>query len=309
MLASLMSKATDELSGYLGSTTGALLSATFGNSVEMIITLFALEKGLYTVVRASIIGAILTNLLLTLGICIVAGGLKFTVQTFSREKAGLNIVMLFVAVIGLSVTGLLYISEPSHVPLYALSLGVSVIFLIVYGLGLVFSLLTHRSFVAGLATHSQPPVWSRRKSLILLCIATVCVAFTSDLLVNTVAPLATSFGWSQTFIGLIFLPLVGTAPECFTAIRLARTGRMDGSLEIAVGSSLQIAMFVAPALVVVGALSGHPLSLQFSVSETVTLSLATLLVGFVSLDGKTHWFEGVMVLATYVIFAMMFFYV
>lgn len=310
MLAQWIGQATEAASTSLGPSIGALLGATFGNSVELIIAAFALHEGLYTVVKASIMGSILANLLLTLGVCMTIGGLRSRVQQFSRKRAGVNSVMLFLAVIGLTITSLAaFLHTGTSARTEALSIGVSVIFLVVYLAGFVFSLFTHRAFMSERAVdeqidaHLKLPVAGT-----ILAIATILVAFISDELVGTVGPVATHLGLSQQFIGLIFIPLIGIAPEFFSAILLARRNKLDGSVEIAIGSSLQIALFVAPALVLVGLFIGRPLTLVFPPMEVVVIFLSTVLVSLVSLDGETHWYEGVMVTATYAIMALLFYF-
>ena len=309
LLAKIIGQATEVLAGALGPSLGALLGATFGNSVELMIAILALREGLYTVVKASIIGSILANLLLTLGVSMFVGGLRRPLQTFNQMKAGLNSVMLFVAVIGLTITSIYAFSRPRVPSAEPLSVGVAIVFLLVYVLGFVFSLFTHRTFLAA-KDHRQeiavPPGFMR--TVAMLMIATVLVALVSDELVKTLIPLTTEWRLNEQFVGLVFVPLIGVAPEFFSAILLARADRMDGSVEIAVGSSLQIALFVAPVLVLVGALSGRPLTLVFTGTEAVVLFLTTLLVSLVSLDGESHWYEGMMVVATYAIFALLFFF-
>lgn len=308
LYAKVIGDRTEGLAQALGPSLGALLGATFGNSVELIIAVIALKDGLYEVVKASVLGSILANLLLTLGVCMIVGGAAKKVQHFSRAKAGLNSAMLFVAVVGLTMASIYAFA--SHRPLHAeaLSIGVAIVFLLVYGLGVVFSFFTHRSFLAP----SEPPAgvlkhFSLRVTVAVLLGATVAVALLSDQIVGTVEPMARQLNLSPEFIGLIFLPLIGIAPEFFSAVLFARKNQMDGSVEIAIGSSLQIALFVAPTLVVIGSLWHRPLTLVFTPTEVVVVFLATLLVSLVSLDGETHWYEGVMVTSTYVIFAMLFF--
>lgn len=309
LLAKVIGKATEVLAEALGPSIGALLGATFGNSVELMIAILALRAGLYTVVKASIIGSIMANLLLTLGVCMFVGGLRRPVQTFNQMKAGLNSVMLFVAVIGLTITSIYSFSRPRVFSAEPLSIGVSIVFLLVYILGFVFSLFTHRTFLTAADRRPEivlPPGFARTVTILLA--ATVLVALVSEELVQTLIPLTIQWRLNEQFVGLVFVPLIGVAPEFFSAILLARANRMDGSVEIAVGSSLQIALFVAPVLVLVGALSGRPLTLVFTGTEVVVIFLTTILVSLVSLDGESHWYEGVMVVATYAIFAMMFFF-
>lgn len=310
VLATWIGQATEAASTALGPSVGALLGATFGNSVELIIAVFALREGLFTVVKASVMGSILANLLLTLGVCMIVGSLRSPVQQFSRKRAGVNSVMLFLAVIGLTITSVAaYLHHGHGARTESLSIGVAVIFLLVYLAGFVFSLFTHRAFLSERASDEQiDSHLSLRTAAVILAVATVLVAVISDQLVAAVQPVAQSVGLSEQFIGLIIIPLIGIAPEFFSAVLLARRDKLDGSVEIAIGSSLQIALFVAPALVLVGLMIGRPLTLVFSPIEVVVICLATVLVSLVSLDGETHWYEGVMVTATYAIVALLFFF-
>lgn len=312
LLAQWIGVATEVLSSAWGPTLGALIGVTFGNSVELIIAIIALRDGLYTVVKASIIGSVLANLLLTLGVCMTIGGVRSHVQQFSRQRAGVNSVMLFLAVSGLTITSIAAFlhqggASARTVPL---SVGVAVVFLVVYVASFVFSLVTHRSFLAGWegGDGTERRALSTPVAVSVLIVTTVLVALISDRLVATVTPLGASFGLSQQFIGLILIPLIGIAPEFLTAVMLARRDQLDGSVEIAVGSSLQIALFVAPLLVVIGLFFSHPLTLVFPPVEVAVIFLATILVSLVSLDGETNWYEGVMVTATYVIFALLFYF-
>ncbi len=308
LLARLIGQATEALGTWFGSGVGALLGATFGNSVELIIALLALRAGLYSVVKATVIGGIMANLLLTLGVCMIVAGFKTSVQKFSRVKAGVNSAMLFVAVIGLSVTSMYAMLNHGVHHVQAFSVGVAIVLLLVYIMGSVFSLFTHRSFLTPDVSPVEKSKWSARKAMIVLMLSTVLVSYFSDELVGTVHPLAVHLGLSQEFIGLVFLPLIGITPELFIAVLLARRNQMDGSVEIAVGSSLQIALFVGPVLVIAGAFMHQLFTLVFTPTEAIVLFLSTILISLVSLDGETHWFEGMMVLSTYVIFAMLFFF-
>ncbi len=307
--ARLIGRETEVLGDLFGSSIGALLGATFGNAVELFISLIALADGLTTLVKASIVGSILANLLLTLGISMIVGGLRRRVQTFNQIKAGVNSVMLFVAVIGLTIISIESLIQPHITGKVALSIGVAIVFLIVYILGFVFSLFTHRMYLA--AGEQQQPLVTKERAwphLTILLAATAVVAIFSDQIVAVLTPVATQLHLTEQFVGLIFVPLIGAAPEFFTALMLARNNRMDGSVEIAVGSSLQVALFVAPVLVLVGFMWGRPLTLVFTAAEVIVIFLSTILVSLVSLDGESHWYEGLMVAATYVIFAMLFFF-
>ncbi len=309
-LARVIGTSTERVSKEIGSVAGALLGITFGNSVELILSLFALHEGLFEVVKASIIGGVLANLLLTLGISMMIGGGATGVQQFSRRRAGMNSAMLFVAVIGLTTSSIFSFLKFRASGTESLSIGVAAVFLIVYMGGFLFSFLTHRSFVSHFAEEDNTPAVKQKllPDILMLFAATVVVAFISDQLVGSIQFVSSEWKLSEQFIGLVFLPLIGIAPEFLTAVIFARQGKIEGSVEIAVGSSLQISLFVAPLLVIVGLLMGKSLTLVFTPAQVVVLFLSTVLVNIVSLDGETHWFEGVMVVATYVIFALMFFF-
>ncbi|MCI0182834.1 calcium/proton exchanger [Sulfoacidibacillus ferrooxidans] len=308
--ARIIGRETGILGELFGSSIGALLGATFGNAVELLISVIALVHGMTTLVKASIVGSILANLLLTLGISMIVGGMRRQVQTFNQIKAGVNSVMLFVAVIGLTIMSIESLVQPHISGKEPLSIGIAIVFLVVYILGFVFSLFTHRTYLAAgdqgeHSKASKEPVWPH---ILALIATTVVIAFLSDEIVAILTPLAVQLHLTQEFVGLIFVPLIGAAPEFFTAILLARNNRMDGSVEIAVGSSLQVALFVAPVLVLIGHAMGRPLTLVFTAAEVIVIFLATILVSLVSLDGESHWYEGLMVAATYIIFAMLFFF-
>ncbi len=311
LLARHIGRATGSLATAHGPQIGALLSAGFGNVVELMIAIMALRAGLYDVVKASIVGSMLANLLLTLGVCMIVGGTRRPFQHFNQAKAGVNSTMLFMAVTGLAVTSVYALRHTVQWRAEALSIGVSTVFLIVYILGLVFSMGTHRALFTQVEGESETRRGRMSKREVRaawfdLASATLLVAPLSDFLVHTVQPLAQGIGLRPDFIGLIFLPLVGAAPEFFSAIVLARRDQMDGSMEIAVGSSLQIALFVAPVLVLSGAMMGRLLNLVFTPIELMMMFLAAILTALVSLDGETNWFEGTLVTATYLLFAILF---
>ena len=311
VLAKLIGQGTEALAIRFGSAIGALLGATFGNSVELILSIIALKDGLDQVVKASIIGSFLANLLLTLGACMIVGGMRKPVQHFNRARAGRNSVMLFVAVTGLTIAS---IDSYRHSVVHhfgGLSMGIAIVFLFVYVLGFVFSMFTHRIFLApieemeesGAGYYNSPGI-----AALILVLATVLVAMISANLVDTVTPIAALAHLSPSFIGLIFFPIIGMAPEFFSATMLAVRDQMDGSIEITVGSSLQMALFVAPILVLLGTAFGRPLTLVFPTTDVVSVFLSTILVTLVSLDGESHWFEGVMMVAAYLIFGLLFFF-
>src|SRR5437588_135647 len=315
-LAGLMGNATDELSKHLGPTIGGLLNATFGNATELIITLFAIQRGLLEVVKASIAGSIIGNILLVLGAAVLAGGLRYAHQTFNQAAAAMHSSMLVLAVTALLVPAFFIQVHPG--PLNgeealraeALSLWVGGILILVYLAGLIFSLRTHQSyFTTGEELDEEPPLWSKRRALSVLAIATAGVALDSEFLVGTVEPVTQRLGLTQMFIGVIIVPIIGNAAEHATAIVMAMRNKMDLSLQIAIGSSTQIALFVAPLLVFISLAMGHPMNFLFNSFELISIAMAVAIACVISLDGETHWLEGLQLLAAYFIIAVAFFFV
>jgi len=308
-LAGLMGKATEQIAERTGPTIGGLLNATFGNAAELIIAIVALRAGLVDLVKASITGSILGNLLLILGLSLVAGGLKAPILRFNRTSAGMGSAMLALAVAGLVFPAVFHSLHPVQSARLAfselqLSEAVAVILAITYGCSLLFSLHTHKA-VFGLDASSTPegPEWSIFKSVAVLAAATAAVVVESEILVHAVEGVTASLGLSQVFLGLIIIPIIGNAAEHATAILMARKGKTDLALQIALGSSTQVALLVAPILVLAGVLMGQPMNLVFSTFEVVTLAVSTIVVAMITLDGESHWFEGVQLLALYAMVA------
>ncbi|MBM3458851.1 MAG: calcium/proton exchanger [Armatimonadetes bacterium] len=324
-LAGLMGHATEELAKRLGPSKGALLNATFGNAAELIITILAMraayahpdpaaQRTLLDVVQASITGSILGNVLLVLGLALLVGGWNRETQTFNRTLAGMHASLLILAVAGLMVPALFLHARPdlAHVhgettipAVQKLSTGVAVILMAVYLLGLYFSLKTHRSVFTG-GEESETPHWSLKKALTVLSVATGFVMLMSEYMVHSIEPMTHALGLSPLFVGFIVIPVIGNAAEHATAIVMARQNKMDIAIGIAIGSSTQIALFVAPLLVFISMLFHHHLSLIFTQVELVALVASVAIVGFVSQDGETHWLEGVQLLAVYLIIALAF---
>ena len=305
-LARVMGEATEQLAERTGPTVGGLLNATFGNAAEVIIALVALRAGLVDLVKPSITGSILGNLLLILGLSLLAGGLKSPLLKFNRTSAGMSAAMLALATAGLAFPALFHFVHPgtttARLALTELQLSeaVAIILALTYAASLVFSLRTHRALFGGdPAATPQGPTWSALKAILLLGLATAGVVVESELVVASVEPVTQSLGLSQTFLGLILIPLIGNAAEHATAVTVARKGKLDLSLQIALGSSTQVALLVAPLLVLAGALLGQPLSLLFTPLEVVALGVSTVVVSIITLDGESHWFEGVQLLALY----------
>jgi Ca2+:H+ antiporter len=325
-LAGLMGRATENLAETMGAGAGGLLNATFGNAAELIIALIALWKGphMYDLVKASITGSIIGNILLVLGLSILLGGLKYRRQTFNRTAAGMGATLLALASIGLIIpTFHFYLLQSGAAPgtqeahsLETLSEEIAVILAVIYVLSLVFSLRTHRHLFAGpekelqtTGEHHQPE-WSRRTSLIMLVLATAGVAWMSELLVGSVEHAGETLGMNQVFVGVIVVAMVGNAAEHSSAVMMAIKNKMDLAFHIAVGSSIQIALFVAPALVFVSMFlhPTQPLDLHFTALETAAVLLSVIVLAMVTQDGETHWMEGVMLLGVYVIMALAFYH-
>lgn len=309
-LAGLMGKATEELAKYVGRSLGGLLNATFGNATELIIAGFALAAGYHEMVKASLTGSIIGNLLLVLGAAILCGGWTRETQRFNRNAAGLNASMMIIAIGALMVPAIFGRAHGGmpRAALLDLSLLVALILMATYAFALFFSLRTHRALFSS-GEERESPQWSRGGAIALLALATVGVAILSEILVSTVEGASRSLGLSQFFIGLIVVPIIGNAAEHSAAVYLAMKDKMDISINIALGSSAQVALFVAPALVLLGAVIGQPMDLVFEGSEIVAVILAVAIANHIISDGETHWFEGAGLLAMYALLAVGFHYV
>jgi Ca2+:H+ antiporter len=313
-LAAAIGQATEVLADRLGGGIGGLLNATFGNAAELIIGALALREGLTDLVKASITGSILGNVLLVFGAAAVVGGFRRPVQTFNRTAASVGTTMLLLSVIGLVVPALLHRVASPAVEL-RLDTEIAVVLFVTYALGLVFTLRTHREAFAppdaagdahGSATDERGSV---RGALLLLLGSTAGVAVVSEVLVGSVAATARDLGLTQVFVGVIVVALVGNAAEHFSAVTMAAQDKMDAAIAIAVGSSTQIALFVAPLLVFLSyVIAPAPMDLLFTPFEIASLGMAVLSIAFIAHDGETHWMEGVQLLAVYVMLALGFFY-
>jgi len=309
-LAGLMGQATEQLAERTGPTVGGLLNATFGNAAELIIAIVALRAGLLDLVKASITGSILGNLLLILGLSLLAAGRRAPLLKFNRTSAGMSAAMLALATSGLAFPALFHLVHPgtstARLALTELQLSEAVaeILALTYAASLLFSLRTHKALFGGDANATpEPATWTVFAAVLVLALATAGVVVESELLVHAIEPVTVSLGLSQTFLGLIVIPIIGNAAEHATAVTVARKGKLDLSLQIALGSSTQVALLVAPLLVLVGALLGQPLSLLFTPLEVLALGLATVIVSIITLDGESHWFEGVQLLSLYAMVA------
>jgi Ca2+:H+ antiporter len=301
-LAGYMGEATEHLAHRTGPTIGGLLNATFGNAAELIISIVALQAGLVGLVKASITGSILGNLLLIMGLALVAGGINRSELRFNRTSAGMSSGMLSLAVVALVLPALFHAVHPESAARLSelrMSEAVALILLVTYGLSLLFSLRTHRRLFWSEAHSAEGPLWSPGKAILILGLATVGVAVESEVLVHAATEATKTLGLTQTFLGLIVIPIIGNAAEHATAVVVARKGKMDLALQIALGSSTQVALLVAPILVFAGVLLGRDMNLVFTPFEVMALGLATIVTAIITLDGESHWFEGVQLLAVY----------
>ena len=299
-LAKFIGESTEEISAYTGPALGGLLNATFGNATELIISFFALQAGLTEMVKASITGAIIGNLLLILGMAFFFGGLGKDQQEFNTTaaKTSASTLLLATAAIVMPAAFVLTSENPSATVIETLSIAVSVIMAVSYLASLLFSLYTHKHLYTA-DTAECTARWSVRKSVAVLLTATIAVAVMSEILVGSIEPLAESFGWTELFIGMIFVAIIGNAAEHVSAITIAIKGRMDLALQIAVGSTTQIAMFVVPVLVFTSYFFETPMNLIFTTFELASIVSAIFVVNSIIEDGKSNWFEGLQLLGTY----------
>ncbi len=308
-LAGFLGRATEEVALYTGPRLGGLLNATFGNAAELIITIVALRAGLTTTVKATLAGSILGNVLFVLGASILLGGLKFGTQTFDRTDASVACTMLALAVVSLLIPSFFHHgpSPLSASRLEGLSIAVAVVLFIIYVLYLLFS-FRRGPGGAGENLEDDTPNWSRTFALIVLFGTTLAVVVMSELLVHAIEPTVHAWGVSEFFVGIIIIPIVGNIAEHLVAVQMAMENKMDLSLSISLGSSLQIALFVAPVLVFVAAVMGPRLTLEFNVYELFALGGAAVIAVLVTVDGESHWLEGAQLLALYLMLCVAFFF-
>ncbi len=318
-LAGLMGTATEHLAEHYGAGIGGLLNATFGNAAELIIGLVALHAGLLDVVKASITGSIIGNVLLVLGASLTLGGLKFETQRFNRTAASVGTTLLVLSTIGLIIPAIFHmmISDHPEVHEQELSLEIAIVLFVCYIFSLIFSLRTHSHLYVGeTSAESEDAIeealgvesWSQKKSMLVLLVATVLVAVMSEFLVGAVEHTAKVWGLSDVFIGVILVAIVGNAAEHSTAVLMAMKNKVDLAINIAIGSSIQIALFVAPLLVFCGYLFGQPMDLLFTHFEVLAVATSAWIVVLITADGESNWLEGVMLLAVYLILGLAFFY-
>jgi len=321
--AALMGLATEELAAKSGPGIGGLLNVTFGNAPELIIAVFALAEGLQEVVKASIAGSIIGNILLVLGASMLVGGLKRDKQTFSATAASFQTTMLLLAAAALLMPAIFELVEGKGLPgvnaelvdygstVEKLSLATGIVLIATYVAGLLFSLRTHRDIFNPpyAEEHEEGFGWSIRRSVIMLLVAGLAVGLMSEVLVGSISEASESIGLSEFFVGVIVVAIVGNAAEHWVAILVAYKNKMDLAVNIAIGSSAQIALFVAPVLVIASFFIGpEPMALVFNGFELGAILLAILIANYVTYEGESNWFEGVQLLALYVILGIAFFY-
>lgn len=320
-LAGWLGHATEHLAARTNETIGGLLNATFGNAAELILAAIALKRGLHDVVKASLTGSIIGNILLVLGAACLAGGFKYKILRFNATAARSQATLMTLAAIALIAPALFHYlangglgaANPEVARREAdLSLEISIVLLLTYAASLVFSLFTHRQLFEnserGEEEAGETP-WSTMKSVLVLLVATSFIAWISEVLVGSVEQAAHAFGMTSIFIGVIVVAVVGNAAEHSSAVMMALKNRMDLSLGIAMGSSLQIALFVAPVLVLVSHFVGpKPMDLVFTPAEVAAVVLAVIITEQISGDGESHWLEGLQLLAVYVILGILFFF-
>ncbi|WP_068785075.1 calcium/proton exchanger [Paenibacillus phocaensis] len=317
LVAGFLGRATESVAHYAGQRLGGFLNATFGNAAELIIAIMLVREGLFDMVKASITGSIIGNLLLVLGLSLFAGGLKHKVQKYNVALAGMNGSLMIVAIIALFVPAIFLQTHVLHEEdRSTLSLVVAGILIVAYLLWLVFSMVTHKNYLADISEkdaeelpHEHAPAWSKGQSILYLVIATVMVAFVSEWLVDTLDTFTAEFGLSELFVGAFVVAIVGNAAEHSAAIMLALKNKIGAAVEIAVGSSLQIALFVAPVLIFVSHLFGNPMDIVFTVIELAAIGVSVFIAKSITQDGQTNWYEGLLLLAVYAILGVSFYLV
>lgn len=312
-LAGLMGKSTDVISCYAGQKIGGLMNATFGNATELIIAFVAMKAGMFDVVKASLAGSVIGNILLVLGMAMLVGGVNHKTQTFNRQSINITASMLLFAVLGLCIPAIFTHTLPESAlttQVEGLSVIVAILMLLIYVMQFVFSFITHKHLYEETieADDEGAPSMSLKLAIILLIAATVGIAILSEIFVGTVEPMAESAGLSTTFVGIILVPIIGNAAEHSTAIIMAAKNKMNAAVEIALGSSLQIILFVIPVLILLS-LFFTPMSIVFTPFELVSTAASVLIANRVASDGESNWLEGLQLVAVYVIIGTAFFFV
>jgi Ca2+:H+ antiporter len=309
-LAAYIGRATDVLARQLGGGIGGLLNATFGNAAELIIGALALRRGMTDLVKASLTGSIIGNVLLVFGFCAIVGGARQSIVTFNRTAAAMSATMLMLSAIGLTVPAVFHrlSRRGPGTPELKLDTEIAVVLLLTYCASLFFTLKTHRSLYVADREQGAPrgSVWP---AVGLLTASTAAVAWMSELLVGSLSGAAQALGMSNLFVGVVIVAIIGNAAEHFSAVLMAARDKMDAAISIAIGSSMQIALFVAPVLVFLSYfIAPRPMDLIFTDFEVVAVALAVAAISLIALDGETHWMEGVQLIAVYAILVLAFYF-
>ena len=307
-LAKFIGEATEELSIHTGPALGGFLNATFGNATELIIGVFAIKAGLIEVVKASITGSIIGNLLLVLGMAIFFGGVKFKKQEVNKTAALASAATLLLAAIALIIPAIFLQTAPGvgGGVIENLSLAVAVLMILSYIANLLFSLKTHKHLYTEEVGKVEAK-WSMKKSILILLGATVAVAWMSEILVGSIEPVVAIFGWTELFIGVIFVAIIGNAAEHTSAITMALKNKMDLAVQISIGSATQIVMFVMPVLILISLMFKTQMSIVFNTFELIVIVLSVMIANLIIEDGETNWFEGLQLMIAYFIIAIAFF--
>jgi len=312
-LAAILGDATEELAGHAGPVAGGVVNASLGNLAELIIGVLALRAGMVDLVKASITGSILGNLLLVLGASQLAGGLRYPTQKFSRHFAGMGRSLLVIGVVGLVVPALFHAAhpDPTHRLTVRMSEFVAALLILGYALSLVYSMWTHRAAFAeggAVSLGEHAPEWSVKRTLTVLVVVSAALAWMSELLVGATQGTIATTGLSEFFVGIVLVPIIGNAAEHSAAVIVAMKDRMDLALGIAVGSSVQVALLVAPLLVFAGMVFHQPMDLAFSIFEVAAVALAVWIASTVMGDGESNWLEGAFLVLVYAVLAVAFFF-
>jgi Ca2+:H+ antiporter len=320
-LSAILGRATEEYAIHAGPALGGLLNATLGNAVELIIAIFAVQAGLFEIVKASITGSIIANLLLVLGLSLLAGGIKHKNLALHRRATATTLSLMTLSVIAIALPAIFFWAAASpglfagvtplaeaeaHARLVTLSLVASVVMVVVYFLSLFYSFVTHKHLFHEKVAEEHAD-WTKRRALVVMALATAAVAVMAELLVGSVEGLRTTMGWNELFVGVVIVAIVGNAAEHSTAILVAIKGKIDLAFQIAAGSSAQIALFVAPVLVFFAAATGHAMALDFEVFELFSIVVAVAVAYAVAIDEDPNWFEGCMLLGVYAIICAVFY--
>ena len=312
-IAGVLGEATESLAEKTGPQIGGLLNASLGNAAELIITIVAISAGKMALVKASIIGSILGNLLFVLGLSILLGGLKHGTQKFDRNRVSVDATLVILAAITISIPSLFNeLIEPNVQRVETLSLATAAVVLVLYILSIIYTLrqpaTTRISHTPAIEPTHTGPHWSVRRAITIMLVAVAGLAVMSEFLVGSLETVTTTFGLSEFFVGIILVPLIGNVAEHLVAVQVALKDQMDLSLSIALGSSLQIALFVAPLLVFVSLFMGNPMTLEFNHPEILAMVAASIIAALVAIDARSNWLEGAMLLAVYLILGIGFFF-